>query len=851
LHVFPDISTVLQVRTAQEMAAFESNNPGFVAAWTAGEGERRRVESKKREEGLRQRELGGQALKEGDISGAMRFYATALTAMPTDAATLSNIAAVNVRVAKERGGRISLALWEHTSLHKQKEKVKEHGVDAHTSNLDVSALLTCLTCAIDFASRSLLVSTKVDSNPAMAVKACWRRAQAYAALHALSTSNTLSSLSVDGVNISCVAEVVSLLQFPAHEDADADIYALLQDIGLPVSPVSSLPSPPPALDVSWCQLVVQDLQRACVIEPMNTAVSTALLDWQVEQGYMAAQATDAPLPSLLDTALQTFMLSLQSEEKGVDVKAADTLLRAFKGATAPSLRRALQKSGCWEALLVRTSKGIDAIVIHSSINDDGVAACLRVCTMACEDARCIALLIASGVHMQCCSMVQERANIPWNRKNNTVVLACLELLDSTYIRREEPVDALVSQWRARMCADQIKADLFKGHILDYLVVATRSATAVIATSESELSDHIVSFEGAAAAASLIQHMSLHEKGSTVVAELRTQSGEWASTVLLECISSYAHMCSGMASRSSVWSGHCLASLMGCLANVAQLPPQRQGFAPIGSPPGYYTTAIHQVVDMCMVSMHAGLWNEDVAIVLGSALAACSNAAVGQEDVTVALAAIKLHVPLARIVFEAADLLNMFPGDLHGRDWMLLSKLSGVPSCLLDIMPQFTAVVKHFVWTQQPISKSSSLSHDAIVRVIASVLTANKALIEDFVHLAGVPALSRVLESAIAATKGTCAIERRNRMVCIGNACKVGISLADSSHHTAALDGGLLDALIEALKLTANADDKDMVGVTARKNVAVALAKFMRNTACSTRIRELRGMEILMQLGNKV
>lgn len=55
--------------------------------------------------------------------------------------------------------------------------------------------------------------------------------------------------------------------------------------------------------------------------------------------------------------------------------------------------------------------------------------------------------------------------------------------------------------------------------------------------------------------------------------------------------------------------------------------------------------------------------------------------------------------------------------------------------------------------------------------------------------------------------------------------------------------GLLDRLISLL-----ANTKE---IPVRKNVAIVLAKAMRNPTANTRVRELRGMEMLMSLGPQI
>jgi hypothetical protein len=66
-----------------------------------------------------------------------------------------------------------------------------------------------------------------------------------------------------------------------------------------------------------------------------------------------------------------------------------------------------------------------------------------------------------------------------------------------------------------------------------------------------------------------------------------------------------------------------------------------------------------------------------------------------------------------------------------------------------------------------------------------------------------------------------------------------------------LSSGVVDALVEALRAAASASDADAHAVSARKNAAVALAKLSRDAACFTRIRELRGIEILMAVSGSL
>jgi hypothetical protein len=91
---------------------------------------------------------------------------------------------------------------------------------------------------------------------------------------------------------------------------------------------------------------------------------------------------------------------------------------------------------------------------------------------------------------------------------------------------------------------------------------------------------------------------------------------------------------------------------------------------------------------------------------------------------------------------------------------------------------------------------------------------------------------------------------------VGNGCKVAITLAglppSPAVDAAVVGSGLVDAATRALIATANALDADATAVSARRNAAVALAKWMRRAPeAEARIRELRGMEVLMAIGGAV
>lgn len=135
--------------------------------------------------------------------------------------------------------------------------------------------------------------------------------------------------------------------------------------------------------------------------------------------------------------------------------------------------------------------------------------------------------------------------------------------------------------------------------------------------------------------------------------------------------------------------------------------------------------------------------------------------------------------------------------------------------------------------------------------------------------AGAPAL------ASGGSKTSGPVSTLLRAAALGNACKIGITLATAATAAAPsgvsatasvtiasaampavtasklLSSGVVDALVEALRAAASASDADAHAVSARKNAAVALAKLSKDAACSARIRELRGIEILMAVSGSL
>lgn len=80
----------------------------------------------------------------------------------------------------------------------------------------------------------------------------------------------------------------------------------------------------------------------------------------------------------------------------------------------------------------------------------------------------------------------------------------------------------------------------------------------------------------------------------------------------------------------------------------------------------------------------------------------------------------------------------------------------------------------------------------------------------------------------------------------GNVVKCFVSVVNQPDSEAAKQlyaAGLLERLVSLL-----ANTKE---TTVRKNVAIVMAKAMRNQAANERVRELRGMEMLMQLGSQI
>lgn len=175
--------------------------------------------------------------------------------------------------------------------------------------------------------------------------------------------------------------------------------------------------------------------------------------------------------------------------------------------------------------------------------------------------------------------------------------------------------------------------------------------------------------------------------------------------------------------------------------------------------------------------------------------------------------------------------------------------------------------------------------DGLIRTWAAILSSPSSSspdavspLEVFVMEGGVEAVSSVVASILdenaAAKKAAGSNNNKTpflRAAALGNACKIAITLASTETSGAGfvvsasmlLSSGLIDGLVGALKATSSllsptgvaagagaAAAEQALIASAQKNAAVALARLLKDKdgAAGSRIRELRGLEVLMTMG---
>jgi hypothetical protein len=150
----------------------------------------------------------------------------------------------------------------------------------------------------------------------------------------------------------------------------------------------------------------------------------------------------------------------------------------------------------------------------------------------------------------------------------------------------------------------------------------------------------------------------------------------------------------------------------------------------------------------------------------------------------------------------------------------------------------------------------ALLQDSLIRAVAAAVSASRlASIDTFMRSGGLPALVAVMRAQLASVSAHPSssgeqLRSEARFIGIGNACTLLGSLLDEGTSAAVrrdhvLSEGCVDVLVDALKLNGGSDSPLAGGI--RKNASVALARAVRDSACMARARELRGIEILIQL----
>ena len=150
----------------------------------------------------------------------------------------------------------------------------------------------------------------------------------------------------------------------------------------------------------------------------------------------------------------------------------------------------------------------------------------------------------------------------------------------------------------------------------------------------------------------------------------------------------------------------------------------------------------------------------------------------------------------------------------------------------------------------PAASSSALLQDSLLRVIAGVAAPGESpgTAAAVAAAGGLREIVAVMRSQLASLLLPPAAPGAGRFFGLGNACKLlGALLDDAGAPLAAafLGEGGVDVLVGALKLEGGSSDPQADAV--RKNASVALARAVRDPACMARARELRGIEILVQL----
>ena len=340
--------------------------------------------------------------------------------------------------------------------------------------------------------------------------------------------------------------------------------------------------------------------------------------------------------------------------------------------------------------------------------------------------------------------------------------------------------------------------------------------------------------------------------------------------------------------------------VGALANLAQLSALRPSFvgdaAQAAAPPGGKDAAasaalpaarprVQPLLKLLVAAATAGsvgsggggaaavFETEGWLVVVGSAVAALANASLGTPAVAEYLCAsgvprCLLGLVLPPPVRNGGEVAYELPA----RAAALLGRLSALPAALATLRePQALRLLTGALCAAagtvggppaaagaSSVPASQALLQDSLVRAVAGAASFSPASSSPTDALCaatlvasggGLRATVAIIGSQLASLLLAPGAPGAGRFIGLGNACKLIGALLDSRAEAASpaalLAAGGVDALVGALKLEGGSGDPQASAV--RRNASVALARAVRDAACMARARELRGIEILMQL----
>jgi tetratricopeptide (TPR) repeat protein len=270
-------------------------------------------------------------------------------------------------------------------------------------------------------------------------------------------------------------------------------------------------------------------------------------------------------------------------------------------------------------------------------------------------------------------------------------------------------------------------------------------------------------------------------------------------------------------------------------------------------------ALHPLLDLQRIPVPPSIaWD----VVRGSALGALSNACVGSEPAAACLVSSGAVDVLLGVLDDASSAAaaagaappSMNP-EVRSRTALLLGRLSGTAGAVALTEPGTVGRVTRWLGeslaapanaTASPALLAAAVQYqDGLVRLLAGIT--DPTACESIVAAGGVKILVAFLRAALPTLRPSTANGMRARAAAVGNACRVFIGFSSlPSAPSAVLAAGGCDVLVDALK---SAGDAETVPV--RKNAAVALARLAKDPGCIERIRELRGMEMLIQVNSQL